>query len=88
VLLDAVIGAFVSMVYGAFSYAVAKSKNNETFDPVKFGKFLAIGFILGGASASLGVDMQTIEGMSTVGFFSVIIDKLAGMLFHKRTTGA
>jgi len=88
VLLDAAVGAFVSMIYGAFSYAVAKSKNNETFDPVKFGKFLAIGFILGGASASLGVDMQTIEGMSTVGFFSVIIDKLAGMLFHKRAGAA
>ena len=87
-LLDAVLGAFVALVYGAFSYAIAKVKNDEKFEPVKFGKFLTIGFILGSASASLGVDMQTLAGMSTVGFFSVVIDKLVGMLFHKKTAGA
>ena len=87
-LLDAVLGAFVALVYGAFSYAIAKVKNDEKFEPVKFGKFLVIGFILGSASAGLGIDMQTLAGMSTVGFFSVIADKLAAMLFHKKTAGA
>jgi len=79
-MLENIIGAFVGAVYGAFCYALAKVKSGEKFTPEKFGKTVVIGFIFGGLSRMLGVDIETLEGMSTVGFFTIVIDKLVGLL--------
>lgn len=83
-MLENIIGAFVGALYGGFCYAIAKVQNGEAFTPIKFGKTVAIGFILGGLSPVLGVDMETLEGMSTAGFFTIVVDKLAGLLMRPR----
>jgi len=76
-------GALVGAVYGGFGYAVAKAKTQEDFKPVKFVKTVAIGAILGLSADQIGVDIETLEGISTVGFFTAIIDKFAGLFETK-----
>jgi hypothetical protein len=62
---------------------VAKAKSNEDFKPSKFVKTVAIGAILGLSADQLGVSVDTVEGMSTVGFLTVIVDKIAGLFESK-----
>jgi hypothetical protein len=83
-LINAALGVLYTALYGAYSYAIAKVKNDESFDAQKFAKFLAIGFIIGSLSSSIGVDMATVEGMSFSTLLSIVIDKLAGALTHKQ----
>jgi uncharacterized membrane protein YfcA len=71
-------------LYGAFSYAIAKVKNDESFDGLKFAKFLVIGFAVGALSSSFGVDMGTVEGMSVSTLFSIIVDKIAGAITYRK----
>jgi len=78
------IGVLVAIFWSAVGYAVAKSKDNETFDPLKFCKTLVIGIILSSASVSLGIDITTLEGMSVVGFFTVVVDKIASLFIKKK----
>jgi hypothetical protein len=75
---------FSAALYGAFSYAIAKVKNDESFDGLKYAKFLVIGFAVGALSSSLGVDMSTVEGMSVATLFSIIVDKIAGAITHRK----
>jgi len=77
------VGAFIGLLYGAFGYAIGKAKNGEAFDARKFGKTVLIGLILGLSSTELGIDTVTLEGMSTVGFLTVVVDKLAGLFETK-----
>jgi hypothetical protein len=83
-LINAALGVLSSALYGAFSYAIAKVKNDESFDGAKFGKFLVIGFAVGALSSSLGIDMATVEGMSVATLGSIIVDKIAGAVFSKK----
>ena len=76
-------GALIGAFYGGLGYAVSKAKNNEAFSPVKFVKTVAIGTVVGLASQGTGLSMDTIEGMSTVGFFTIIVDKVAGLFESK-----
>ncbi|MCL6579351.1 MAG: hypothetical protein K6T73_08195 [Candidatus Bathyarchaeota archaeon] len=78
-------GAFIGAVYGGYCYAISKAKNNEDFSPVKFVKTMLIGTILGLSADQMGLSLETVEGMSTVGFFTVLVDKVAG-LFEKKQT--
>ena len=81
---NAILGAFIMLVYGAFCYAIAKAKTGEAFTPEKFGKTVVIGFILGAASQALGIPTDQLGQMSLVAFLGVVIDKLAGLLTHKK----
>jgi hypothetical protein len=83
-IVNAALGVLSSALYGAFSYAIAKVKNDESFDAPKFGKFLVIGFAFGALSSSLGVDVSTVEGMSVATLGSIIVDKIAGAVFSKK----
>jgi hypothetical protein len=83
-IINAALGVLSSALYGAFSYAIAKVKNDESFDGAKFGKFLVIGFAVGALSSSLGVDMASVEGMSVATLGSIIVDKIAGAVFSKK----
>jgi uncharacterized membrane protein YfcA len=83
-LVNAALGVLASALYGAFSYAIAKAKNDESFDGLKYAKFLVVGFAVGALSSSFGVDMGTVEGMSVSTLFSIIIDKIAGAITHKK----
>jgi hypothetical protein len=83
-LVNAALGVLSTALYGAFSYAIAKVKNDESFDGLKFAKFLVIGFAVGALSSSLGVDMATVEGMSVATLFSIIVDKIAGAITHRK----
>jgi len=83
-LISAALGVFASVLYGGFAYAIAKMKNNETFNGAKFAKFLVIGCLVGAASQSLGVDMATLEGMSVTTLLSIIIDKFAGAILAEK----
>lgn len=77
------VGAIIGAFYGGFCYAISKAKTNETFVPSKFAKTVVIGAILGLSADQLGVSIETVEGMSTVGFFTVVIDKIAGLFESK-----
>jgi hypothetical protein len=83
-LINAALGVLSTALYGGFSYAVARVKNDESFDGFKFSKFLVIGFAVGALSSSLGVDMATVEGMSVATLFSIIVDKIAGALTYRQ----
>lgn len=78
-------GLLVSIIYSAVGYAVAKSKNDEAFDALKFAKTLVIGIILAGAADAVGVDVATVEGMSFVGFLTALLDKVAALFMKKKT---
>jgi hypothetical protein len=81
---NAALGVLASALYGAFSYAIARAKNDESFDGLKFAKFLVIGFAVGALSSSLGIDMSTVEGMSVATLFSIIVDKIAGAITQRK----
>jgi hypothetical protein len=81
---NAALGVLASALYGAFSYAIAKVKNEESFDGLKYAKFLVVGFAVGALSSSLGVDMSTVEGMSVATLFSIIVDKIAGAITYRK----
>jgi uncharacterized membrane protein YfcA len=81
---NAALGVLASALYGAFSYAIAKAKNGESFDGLKYAKFLVIGFAVGALSGSFGVDMSTVEGMSVATLFSIVVDKVAGAITHSK----
>jgi len=76
-------GIVPAIVWAAVGYAVAKAKNEETFEPLKFAKTLVIGVILAAAGQALGVDTATLEGMSVIGFLTAIVDKVSS-LFHSK----
>ena len=78
------VGLLVSIVYGAVGYAVAKAKNDEVFDALKFAKTLLIGVILATAAGAVGVDVATVEGMSFVGFLTALLDKVAALFIKKK----
>jgi hypothetical protein len=78
------IGILVSIVWGAISYAVAKAKNDEAFEPAKFAKTVLIGIVLASAAQGLGYNITQIEGMSFVGFLTAVIDKVSSLLFKKK----
>jgi len=78
------LGVLVGVIWGAIGYAVGKAKNNEAFDEAKFAKTVFIGIILGGFSKFLGVPIETLEGMSVVGFWTAVVDKLANLFFKKK----
>jgi len=81
---NAILGAFIMLLYGSLCYAINKVKKGEAFTPEKFGKTVVIGFILGAASQALGIPTDQLGQMSLVAFLGVIIDKLAGLLTHKK----
>jgi hypothetical protein len=83
-IVNAALGVFSAALYGAFSYAIAKVKNEESFDGLKYAKFLVVGFAVGALSSSLGVDMSTVEGMSVATLFSIIVDKIAGAITYRK----
>lgn len=75
------LGLLIALLWAAFGYALAKAKKeDETFEPAKFAKTLVIGIILASAAEGLGVTITEIEGMSTVGVLTIIVDKVAGLL--------
>ena len=76
------IGILVSIIWSAVGYAVAKTKNNENFDALKFAKTLVIGIILASTSQSLGIPITELEGMTTVGFLTALIDKITSLLIR------
>jgi len=78
------IGVLVGIIWSAVGYAVSKAKSDEAFDPLKFVKTLIIGIILSSASQGLGVDIATLEGMSTIGFLTAIVDKVSGLFIKKK----
>ena len=74
------LGVIIGILWGAFGYATAKIKNNESFNPRKFMKTLVLGAIITAAGKGLGVPVTQIEGMTVSGFFIIIIDKLFSLI--------
>jgi len=72
----------VSLIWGAFGFAVAKAKKEEDFKPEKFLKTLAVGLMLGLISTLTGVDVVMLENMSLTAVLVIFIDKFAGMLME------
>jgi len=77
-------GIVPAIVWAAVSYAVAKAKSDETFEPLKFAKTLVIGVILAAAGQALGVDTVTLEGMSVIGFLTAIVDKVSSLFLSRK----
>ena len=77
------IGILIAIVWGAFSYAIAKAKNGEDFEPQKFAKTLLIGIILASMAQGLGYDITKLEGMSLTTVLTIFVDKLTGLLLKK-----
>lgn len=75
------VGAFVAVLWGAFSYAIAKAKNNEEFSAPKFFKTLWIGLIISAVSYMLGMPMTEVENIPFGMLVTIILDKLAGLLY-------
>jgi len=76
------LGVIIGILWGAFGYAVAKVKNDESFSPRKFLKTLVLGAILTAAAKGLGVPVTEIEGMTVSGFLTIIVDKLFGLILE------
>ena len=74
------LGVIIGVLWGAFGYAVAKVKNDESFNPRKFLKTLVLGAILTAAAKGLGVPVTQLEGMTVSGFLTIIVDKLFGLI--------
>jgi hypothetical protein len=83
-IVNVALSVLATLLYGGFSYAIAHVKNDESFDAQKFGKFIVIGFIVGGLASSLGLDIGTVENMSLFTLLSIVLDKIAGAIFTKK----
>ena len=76
------IGIIIGVLWGAFGYAVAKVKSGEAFNPRKFLKTLVLGAILTAAAKGLGIPVMELEGMTVSGFFTIVVDKLFGLILE------
>jgi len=75
------VGLLIAVLWGAVGYAVAKAKADEEFEPAKFGKTLVLGIILAAFAEGLGIPIAEIEGMTFVGFLTVVVDKVSSLFF-------
>lgn len=83
-LVSAVISTFEMLLYGAFCYTIDKVKKNEAFTPEQFAKTLLIGFVIGATGYFIGIPATDLEGMSFAAVLSIIIDKIVGLLLHRK----
>jgi len=74
------VGLLVSIVWGAIGYAVAKAKNDEAFNALKFAKTLLIGIAVSSVANGLGIPVAEVEGLSFIGFVTAVIDKVSSLL--------
>lgn len=79
------LGVIMALLYASIGYAIAKTKHEEEFNPVKFFKTIFIGFVVSILTAKLGYTITELEGAGLVGFLTVMIDKVIGLIFPAST---